>query len=194
LIARKRFAALADWSRVCLGLRRGAGVRCDECSAGHDVGTRPRWRRFGSVVVRTAAVEGAGTPDIGSISRRGANSRRRYPLIGKKIIGHRAWRLGSQFAPADPNIATGQNLVLLQQKSGHHGGRAFLQPDVEQLHDLFPDICGVTQPRQLETLQRDARRRQQKIPRRLRFHTIIQGASPGPVYVTSVLLGVKGIP
>lgn len=65
----------------------------------------------------------------------------------------------------------GRTFALLDQPAREHGAGVFFDPLVEQSANLLAEIGGVSQTREFVTLERIARRREKKLPRRLRVGT-----------------------
>ena len=59
--------------------------------------------------------------------------------------------------------------AFLHQQARQHGRGILLKPGIQQLHDLFPKIRRVAQPRELVALQGIAGCGEKKLPRRLGF-------------------------
>ncbi len=77
---------------------------------------------------------------------------------GWKIIGHSTHRRPfAQIVTTSRRLSLSRSFALALQPPREQCRRGFLQPDIEQLDDLFANICGVTQPRQLKILQRRMR-------------------------------------
>ena len=97
----------------------------------------------------------------------------RGSTIRKQIIGRGLAipRLG--FVTGDPIFRarrvtrSGHALRPIEEQSSNGCCGVLFKPGVQQLLDLLADIRGVTQPRQLKALQRIARSREKKLPRRL---------------------------
>ncbi len=116
-----------------------------------------------------------------SASSRATRMGLRSPLIRQEIIGHRMSAVGPI---AGPRFGGGlclrdaeRTLMLLHEPAREHGRGIFLQPGIQQLTDLFAEIGGMTEPRKFEALERIARSREQKLPRRLCLlhgHLILQ--------------------
>ena len=118
----------------------------------------------------------------GRTARWGLRSR----LIREEIIGHRMRAVrpiaGARFGGGLCLCDARRALTLLHQPAREHGGGIFLQPGIEHLADLFAEIGGMTKPRKFVALERIARSREQKLPRRLRLmhgHSILQEGKPG---------------
>jgi hypothetical protein len=103
-------------------------------------------------------------------SQRAASNTRRDRLIRKNIMGHstRVVRRmkGLRFAGLRRLPNARRAFALLHEPSREHGGGVFIEPRIEQLANLLAEIGGVAEPRQLVTLQRGKRRRQEKLPGR----------------------------
>jgi hypothetical protein len=97
-----------------------------------------------------------------TLSRRAASYGRRDRWIRENITGHRmraARRIaGLRFACRRRVLNSQRVLALLYEPSREHGGGVFFQPGIEQLGNLFAQICGVIEPRELKALEGVLRR------------------------------------
>ncbi len=97
-----------------------------------------------------------------------ANFGRRGRLIREKIIGHGMHGLARSIA-VHGSFLRHSVLPLLHQPTRQQSRGVLLQPGIQQLRDLLPEIGGVVQTRKLVAIQGIARGREQKLPRRLSF-------------------------
>jgi hypothetical protein len=93
--------------------------------------------------------------------------RLRNGSIRKKIIGHGMRAMVAGFALGKQVGRSRRAFSLLNKQARQHGGSVLVYPLVNQGHDLFAEIGGMRQTRQLKTLQGAPRRTEQELPRRL---------------------------
>jgi len=103
----------------------------------------------------------------GLASRRAARCWWRSGLLREKIIGHSVRSIEPRFRPGDRVRDLRRTLALLHQPACQHSRGVFFEPLIEQSADLLSEISGVAQTCQFIRLQRVARSRQKKLPRRL---------------------------
>ena len=87
--------------------------------------------------------------------------------FSEKVIGHGGALSGMRFTGRGlfPHLL--RPLPLFHQPPREHGRGVFLHPLIEKRADLLAKICGVAEPRKFIALQRIARGREKKLPRRL---------------------------
>lgn len=120
---------------------------------------------------------------IGCTSR-GASNFSRWPRsIRKNIIGHGmrpgTWHgVGRGMAARREQISArgvlgsaGRAFALLDEPAGEHGAGVLFHPLIEQSANLFAEIGGVGQTGKFVALERIARGREKKLPRRLGWGT-----------------------
>ena len=103
--------------------------------------------------------------------------------IGQKIIGRSFARGGRTRRVRGRRWRVHFALALLHQPARQHGGAIFFNHLIQQGNRFLAQIGDVSEPRQFVALQRIARRRQQKLPRRLNAET-----GHGASFVRSVML------
>jgi hypothetical protein len=92
---------------------------------------------------------------------------RRDCPIRKKIIGHGMSVFRKRFRGRDVLVRLLRTFPLLHQPARQHGRGIFLHPKIEKRANLLAEIGGVAETREFVALQRVARSREQKLPRRL---------------------------
>jgi hypothetical protein len=107
-----------------------------------------------------------------------ANSRHRHRGLGIAIIGRSANRFRLQLAAAGVHRFLSHVIPMPHQPSRQERGGSLLEPDIEKFDDFLADVGCIGQSRQLKTLERNARRREQKLPRRFIFHSSIHETRP----------------
>jgi hypothetical protein len=94
---------------------------------------------------------------------------RRDCPIRKKIIGHGMSVFRKRFRGRDVLLRLLRTFPLLHQPARQHGHGIFLHPKIEQRANFLAEIGGMAETREFVTLQRVARGREKKLPRRLSF-------------------------
>jgi len=95
----------------------------------------------------------------------------RYFPIRKKIIGHDMSAPQRRFAGRSGLQHLRRALALLHQPAREHGAGVLFKPLIEKRADLFTEIGGMVKTREFVALQRGARSREKKLPRRLGLMT-----------------------
>ncbi len=133
-------------------------------------GTPVRERPSRNVSGETSLEKRIEPPKNDRRSRRAASNTRRDRLIRENIMGHstRVVRRmdGLRSAGLRDVLNARRAFALLHEPPREHGGGILVEPAIEQLANLLAEIGGVAEPRQLVTLQRGKRSRQEELPRR----------------------------
>jgi hypothetical protein len=137
-------------------------------------------QRFSSV---TRAIGNKAGCDLCKMARRvaitssGASANGgRDRTIRKKVNGHGMRALQRSLAGRSSLQHLRRTLGLFHQPAREHGASIFFNPLIEKSADLLAKIRGMTKPREFIALERSARSREQKLPRRLGLvagHTIL---------------------
>ncbi len=96
--------------------------------------------------------------------------------IRKKIIGRSISVLRERFSSRSVVRRLLRTFPLLHQPARQHGRGILLDPKIQKRADFLAEIGGMTKTRKFITLQRVARSREKKFPRRLGF-VVVHGAS-----------------
>ena len=94
---------------------------------------------------------------------------RRDCPIRKKIIGHGMSVFRKSFRGRNVLLRLLRALPLLHQPARQHGRGIFLDPKIEKRADFLAEIGSMAETREFVALQRVARSRDKKLPRRLGF-------------------------
>ena len=104
---------------------------------------------------------------------------RRSTPIRKKIIGHGMFLPRATFTRVRGFRLVRGRFALLDEPARQHGASVFLEPLIEKRANFLAEIGGVTQAREFVALERVARGREKKLPRRLRLGTKHRGLLTG---------------
>jgi hypothetical protein len=96
-----------------------------------------------------------------------AIGRGRSRPIRKKVIGRAVPVLGKQIRKRRVLAYARSAFPLVHQQAREHGFGVFLDPLLEERHDLLAEIGGMTEPGEFKALERGARGGEQKLPREL---------------------------
>ncbi len=161
-------------ARWCTTQQVGVAARRKVAACGLRRGTALRGFGTAAWLDRGDGCAGAPLQNWPCASLATAGFRRRGRLIREKIIGH-----GMQGAAASAAVRRGffhhRVLALAHQPARQQRRGVLIQPSIQQLGDLFAQIGGVVQTRQLEALQGIAGRREQELPIGLSF--VVHGTS-----------------
>jgi hypothetical protein len=112
---------------------------------------------------------------------------RRDCTIRKKIIGHGMSVFRKSIRRRNVLLRLLRTFPLLHQPPRQHGRGIFLHPKIEKRANFLAEIGGMAETREFVALQRVARSREQKLPRRLGFamvhaRLLVAGARTVPSY------------
>jgi hypothetical protein len=96
-----------------------------------------------------------------------AVGRGRSRPIRKKVIGRAVSVPGKQIRKRRVLVRARSAFPLVHQQAREHGFGVFLDPLLEERHDLFAEIGGMTEAGEFKALERGARSGEQKLPRKL---------------------------
>ena len=134
------------------------------CWRGQAHGIRQRTCALSNVATKTEKEKRPSDRRAAEYSGTVAEIRGRREMLRPKVIG-RTIAIGRGDIVALGLVGDGNStLTLFDQPTGQVRGGGFLKPLIEQLGDLFFEIGGVRQARELVGLQSVARCRQQKFP------------------------------
>jgi len=168
---------VGTWS--CWTLRRRFVSRIGRCSLRHRPGRPVRQPITFAERVQTRVGGGSAGPEADDASRGIANSRYRHRCLRVAIIGRSAHDFWLQLsAPAGAYRFLSHAIPMLHQPSRQQRRGSFLEPDIQQLDDFLPHVRCIGQSGQLKALKRNARSREQKLPRRFIFHSSIHETLP----------------
>jgi hypothetical protein len=130
-------------------------------------------------MVQTKVGGGSAGPEGDDASLGVANSRYRHRCLRVAIIGRSAHYFRLQLSAAARAYGFLSHAIpMLHQPSRQQGRGSLLEPDIQQFDDFLPDVRGIGQSGQLKALKRNARSREQKLPRRFIFHSSIHETLP----------------
>jgi hypothetical protein len=122
---------------------------------------------------------GSEGPEADDASRDVANSRYRHRCLRIAIIGRSGHYFRLQISAAAGAYRFLRHAIpMLHQPSRQQRRGSLLEPDIQQFDDFLPDVRSIGQSGQLKALKRNARRREQKLPRRFIFHSSIHETRP----------------
>jgi hypothetical protein len=158
----------AGGARGCAPLWSGGGTRRGLALCGLLRGTPVRGRDETTWPAKEGGDTAARLQNWSCASLSTANFGRRGRLLREKIIGHGMRGLAPSIA-VHRSFLHNRMLALLHQPARQQSRSILIEPGIEQLRDLFAEIGGVVQTRELVAVQGIARGREQKLPRRLSF-------------------------
>ena len=163
----------------CWTLTRCFVSRIGRCELRHRPGRPVRQPIACAEMVQTKVGGGSAGLEAHDASRGVANSRYRHRCLRIAIIGRSAHYFRLQLSStAGAYRFLSHAISMLHQPSRQQRRGSFLEPDIQEFDDFLPDVRGIGQAGQLEALKRNARCREQKLPRRLIFHSSIHGILP----------------
>jgi hypothetical protein len=163
----------------CWTLTRRFVSRIGRCELRHRPGRPARLPITCAEMVQTKVGGGSAGPEADDASRGVANSRYRHGCLRVAIIGRRAHYFRLQLSAAAGAYGFLSHAIpVLHQPSRQQRRGSFLEPDIQQFDDFFPDVCCIGQSGQLKALKRNARSREQKLPRWFIFHSSIHDILP----------------
>jgi hypothetical protein len=168
---------VGTWS--CWTLTRCFVPRVGRCELRHRPGRPVRQPITCAEMVQTKVGGGSAGLEADDASRGVANSRNRHRRLRVAIIGRSAHYFRLQLsAAAGAYRFLSHAIPMLHQPSRQQRRGSFLEPDIQQFDDFLADVRSIGQSGQLEALKRNARSREQKLPRRFIFHSTIHDTLP----------------
>ena len=166
-------------TRCCWTLTRCFVSRIGRCELRHRPGRPVRQPIACAEMVQTKVGGGSAGLEAHDASRGVANSRNRHRCLCVAIIGRSAHYFRLQLsAAAGAYRFLSHAIPMLHQPSRQQRRGSFLEPDIQQFDDFLPDVRSIGQSGQLKALKRNARSREQKLPRRFIFHSSIHDTLP----------------
>jgi hypothetical protein len=167
---------VGTWS--CWTLTRRFVSRIGRCEPRHRPGRPVQLPITCAEMVQTKVGGGSARPEADDASRGVANPRYRHGSLRVAIIGRSAHHFRLQFSAAGAYRFLRHAIPVLHQPSRQQRRGSLLEPDIQQFDDFLPDVRCIGQSGQLKALKRNARSRQQKLPRRFIFHSSIHETLP----------------